>query len=333
MSEKKSYNYCLDFIKGIACMLVVFIHCQFPGLLGIGVRTIVRFCVPLFFMVSGYFCYNVNSKEHSSKKIKHIASITFYSSLFYLVFAGIRNWLFTAQSYNFAPSRFLIWAVFNSPIIIADQYWFLYALLGLRFLFGDISSLKVMRKFYIVISVVCVLYMTFESDLVSIDTIFRGYLIGRMIPSLIFFCTGFLLLDMNWNPKRVSKLYVIPLTLLFLFLPLFNGNCGIVANDYGRSYPIFVANAIMSSLLLFILSTKIPTTKFTQTISIGTIVVLGTHIPILHILDHLLPNIISFTFPFITIVVCYYIIILCEKYCPILLGKWRNIPFTKECCS
>ena len=290
---------------------------------------IYSFHMPALFIISGYLF-----KPHAWYKsvLSFVIPIIFFSLINLLVQLLIGEITFETIILPQIFFRIIHYRYgLGESLFIGD--WFLYALLGLRFLFGDISSLKVMRKFYIVISVVCVLYMTFESDLVSIDTIFRGYLIGRMIPSLIFFCTGFLLLDMNWNPKRVSKLYVIPLTLLFLFLPLFNGNCGIVANDYGRSYPIFVANAIMSSLLLFILSTKIPTTKFTQTISIGTIVVLGTHIPILHILDHLLPNIISFTFPFITIVVCYYIIILCEKYCPILLGKWRNIPFTKECCS
>lgn len=55
--EKKQYNYCLDFIKGIACIFVVFMHCEFPGVIGTAVQAISRFCVPFFFMVSGYFCF------------------------------------------------------------------------------------------------------------------------------------------------------------------------------------------------------------------------------------------------------------------------------------
>lgn len=53
----KQYNYCLDFVKGLACIFVVLMHCEFPGLLGTAVQAISRFCVPLFFMVSGYFCF------------------------------------------------------------------------------------------------------------------------------------------------------------------------------------------------------------------------------------------------------------------------------------
>lgn len=57
MKAKKQYNYCLDFIKGIACIFVVFMHCEFPGVLGTAVQAVSRFCVPFFFMVSGYFCF------------------------------------------------------------------------------------------------------------------------------------------------------------------------------------------------------------------------------------------------------------------------------------
>ena len=53
----KQYNFCIDFLKGIACIFVVFMHCEFPGLMGIAVQAISRFCVPFFFMVSGYYCF------------------------------------------------------------------------------------------------------------------------------------------------------------------------------------------------------------------------------------------------------------------------------------
>ena len=282
--------------------------------------------MPALFIISGYLF-----KPHAWYKtiLSFAVPITFFSVINLLVQLLLGEITFDAIVFPQLLLRIVHYRYgLGESLFIGD--WFLWALLGLRFLFGDISPLKVMRKYYIVIAVVCTLYMTFENNFVSIDTIFRGYLVGRMVPSLIFFCAGFYLFDRNWNPESVPNLYVIPLGLLFFILPLFNGCCGIVANDYGRSYLLFAANAILSSLLLFILSSKIRTTHFTETISKGTLVVLGTHMPILYILNHLLPNTISFTFPFITIVICYYIIVLCERFCPILLGKWRNITFTKK---
>jgi len=74
MSGMKQYNNCLDFIKGIACIFVVFMHCEFPGIMGIVVQTISRFCVPFFFMVSGYFCYqSVTVQRGGGNKLQPMA--------------------------------------------------------------------------------------------------------------------------------------------------------------------------------------------------------------------------------------------------------------------
>lgn len=127
----KQYNYALDYIKGIACIFVVWMHCEFPGVMGIVVQAVSRFSVPLFFMVSGYFCYNLGDDERLSrrKKIKHIAIITFISSLFYFCFVLIMQFAFHNQDFNITPYKLLIWAIFNLPVVIAHQYWFLFALL------------------------------------------------------------------------------------------------------------------------------------------------------------------------------------------------------------
>lgn len=285
--------------------------------------------MPALFIISGYLF-----KPHAWYKtiLSFAIPVTFFSIFNLLVQLFLGEATFDAVVFPQLLFRIVHYRYgLGESLFIGD--WFLWALFGLRFLFGDIKSLKGSRKYYIVFAVVCTLYMTFESYLVSIDTIFHGYLIGRMIPSLIFFSAGLFLSDRKWKPENFSILYAIPLTILFFLLPLFNGSCSIVANDYGYSYLIFVLNAISSSLLVFILSTKIPTTKFTKTISTGTLVVLGTHIPILHMLNHVLPNEISYLFPFITIIACYYIIVLCERFCPILLGKWKYISFTKNLIS
>lgn len=73
MTKQKQYNYCLDFIKGIACMFVVFMHCEFPGIFGTAVQAVSRFCVPFFFMVSGYFCFKPLAIDTELKSGKILA--------------------------------------------------------------------------------------------------------------------------------------------------------------------------------------------------------------------------------------------------------------------
>ena len=67
--EQKHYNYCLDFIKGLACIFVVLMHCEFPGVTGVAVQAISRFCVPFFFMVSGYFCFRPLLQQDGNKNV------------------------------------------------------------------------------------------------------------------------------------------------------------------------------------------------------------------------------------------------------------------------
>lgn len=111
----QQYNFCLDFIKGIACIFVVFMHCEFPGLMGTAVQAISRFCVPFFFMVSGYFCFHPLTQKFNSapeyaelgskwqivrKKVIHIAKITFYASLFYLTFVLLQQLFLHNQNFT-----------------------------------------------------------------------------------------------------------------------------------------------------------------------------------------------------------------------------------------
>ena len=89
---KKQQNERLNAVKCIACIAVVFMHCEFPGLLGTIVQTLSRFCVPFFFMISGYYCFYSNGIDDSDKlnhKIKHIGKITLNATIFYLIIASI----------------------------------------------------------------------------------------------------------------------------------------------------------------------------------------------------------------------------------------------------
>lgn len=84
IETKHQRNTCLDLIKGVACIFVVFMHCEFPGVFGIFVQSIARFCVPFFFMVSGYYCYRGDGDVDYGKKLRHIVWFTLAASLFYL---------------------------------------------------------------------------------------------------------------------------------------------------------------------------------------------------------------------------------------------------------
>jgi len=44
----KEKNEYLNVLKGIACIVVIFLHCPFPGIVGEGIIYGLRFSVPIF---------------------------------------------------------------------------------------------------------------------------------------------------------------------------------------------------------------------------------------------------------------------------------------------
>ena len=182
MPETKQYNYCLDFIKGIACICVVFMHCEFPGLLGTAVQAVSRFSVPLFFMVSGFFCCFVVSSsaeinQRMIKKIKHVGKITLYACLAYSLFDIVQYFGFGKNFFSWNAKSVFDMIVFNQPIIVAGQYWFLFALLYDYLLFAMILKFKMTRYvgFFVVLAIV--MYLVGAQGM---------HLLGHHIPNMFY---------------------------------------------------------------------------------------------------------------------------------------------------
>lgn len=189
----KRYNCYLDFIKGIACIFVVFMHCEFPGVMGTAVQAISRFCVPFFFMVSGYFCFRPLDQMSGTqmsvpanwggdnwhiikKKIIHVGNITICASLFYLVFQLLQS-LFLQIDFSINGLQIFNWIVFNTPRIIAGQYWFLFALLYAYIFYGILEKIGLRKFSYVFAAVMFVVYICLAQG---------AHLYGIKIPNMIY---------------------------------------------------------------------------------------------------------------------------------------------------
>lgn len=169
-------------------------HCEFPGTLGVAVQTISRFCVPFFFMVSGYFCFRPllrNANEQTTliaywggqnslfiwKKVKHIARIALYASLFYLVFVLLLQSYFHNQDFTFTKWSIIGWVIFNAPVVVAGQYWFLFALLYAYIFYWIMERLNLRMYAYILAAAMFVLYVILAQGV---------HLAGYGIPNMIY---------------------------------------------------------------------------------------------------------------------------------------------------
>lgn len=181
MIKASNYNSCIDFAKGIACIFVVFMHCEFPGRFGIIVQAISRFSVPFFFMVSGFFCYYPDADGLTDfryyRKLRHIGQIVLWSIFFYLIVALITSWINDNYSLSVTIRQVYNLLIFNAPFIIAGQLWFLFALLYDYLVFGLLWRIGRIKILYYFASIMIVLYFILAQG---------AYLAGYQIPNRIY---------------------------------------------------------------------------------------------------------------------------------------------------
>lgn len=138
MSETSRMNS-IDVIKGLACIAVVFIHYNFPGNLGIAVKSFCRFGVPVFFFVSGFFLfYKVGGEWDTVKlvrKIRHILSIALGAGIFYSVFTIVLNnltspaWDMKQYMVNIMGASDVVKFMLTNDPFEYSHLWFLLALI------------------------------------------------------------------------------------------------------------------------------------------------------------------------------------------------------------
>lgn len=78
-------NWKFDYLKGISCIIVVFLHCPIYGIIGDAFIYAIRFSVPLFFMITGYY---VQSKDDLwiSKKAFSLLRLLLITEFLYFVY-------------------------------------------------------------------------------------------------------------------------------------------------------------------------------------------------------------------------------------------------------
>ena len=123
-------NWQFDFLKGVSCIFVIFLHCPFPGTFGDLIIYACRFPVPIFFMITGYYCYH-KDKSWIKKKSIGILKMLVLTELFYGIWNCLRSFLSDSSSVNeylksldvvAHPLRILLFgSVFNGTL------WYLYA--------------------------------------------------------------------------------------------------------------------------------------------------------------------------------------------------------------
>lgn len=159
----KEKNNCLNFMKGIACILIVYLHMGFPEPVGSVISVISKMSVQLFFMISGYFAWYGSNDMGLKKipaKVKHTITMigwaVAFSTLYYLVVTSIKigpyeaicDWI----------SVIGLKGIFKLAVLTATSHipgwgvlWFLFSLLYCYIVYAVVLKLKWTRLAHIMI--------------------------------------------------------------------------------------------------------------------------------------------------------------------------------------
>lgn len=165
----KTRNKTLDMVKAICAYSVVLLHIRFPGTAGNIANVLARFAVPVFFMVSGYFCYRGDDTEfiRTGKKIRHVLTLILVAFPVCAMWELIQNYIDGDSQIKWLKSlvseehirQFLL---YNNSSPVKWHLWFLPALLYCYLMFAAVSRFRLYRLAYILIPVLLLLHFAME---------------------------------------------------------------------------------------------------------------------------------------------------------------------------
>lgn len=161
---KTSRNWKFDYIKGIACLIVVCLHCPLYGPIGDGIIYACRFSVPLFFMITGYYCES-KSNEWILRKTKELIIKTLIAEAFY----GVWKMFLALALDKLSLAEFVEYlSIVNNPLKVLffgsmfnGVFWYLYAAIWAYLLIILLRKTKLIYKnivcYILIVVMVCIL--------------------------------------------------------------------------------------------------------------------------------------------------------------------------------
>ncbi|NSK34286.1 acyltransferase [Blautia schinkii] len=197
----KTRNKTLDMVKAICAYSVVLLHIHFPGTAGNIANVLARFAVPVFFMVSGYFCYRGDDTEfiRTGKKIRHVLTLILVAFPVCAMWELIQNHIDGDSQSKWLESLFSgehirQFLLYNNSSQVKWHLWFLPALLYCYFLFAAVSRFRLYRPAYILIPVLLVIHFGMEEFSPYLGEHFRVMQFRNyLFTGFPFFMTGHLI--------------------------------------------------------------------------------------------------------------------------------------------
>lgn len=229
--------------------MVVFIHVIFSGKIGTVMETLARFAVPFFFLISGFYSYQIPPQK-IKKRIRNVLTLIVLAAVSYTLFnmvlllsTGDRNDI-SAYFSQYADFLTLVKLfAFNVPVC-SEYLWYLYAALYVYVIFYFATIFHVNDKVIFVISISAItLHVLLGEGL----AVFGMFLPGLIVRNFAVFGVPFFALGL-FVRKYQHKFYTVPNYVILLSLTM-----GILGSVFSRYYFGKKELYIGSLLILFAL--------------------------------------------------------------------------------
>lgn len=323
----------IDWMKTIGITLIVFGHFASPH----NVYAYV-FSVPLFFLISGFLSKREENHTVFWKKIWHNLIVPM------LIICTI-NYLYVCARHYISPNYLLYPdnpAVFIAKLLLGvhksvDTLWFVYTLVILKIILQYLPKPWQHCVLFAVCLATAYCINEYQLSLFGKPLYSTPCAITSVFVSYPFYMIGYWLRDFretfnNYRVHSVSACISLLVCALLVFI------CGYKHTSvflflcrYGDNIILFLLGGLAGSACVYIISkiiAQVSSAKvqsFCSLISQGTILILGFHMLIENELKIL--GYISFfescAFSILIVLLFVPIIMLCKKYAPIIMGKYR----------
>lgn len=165
MKNQRQINYFLNYLKGLACMGIVLVHCRFPQAPGAIITAFARSGIPFFFMLSGYYTFYADRETTlavTGRRIKKTVQLLAAAMLLYIAWrflpklfsGGITEaflWLKTAL---FQQQNIIDFLLLNVTDSVNGVLWYIPAALYVYLLFVILVKLRVSKKALYILAII-----------------------------------------------------------------------------------------------------------------------------------------------------------------------------------
>lgn len=147
MKNQRQTNYFLNYLKGLACMGIVLVHCRFPSVPGAVITAFARSGIPFFFMLSGYYTFYMDRETTlavTGRRIKKSFWLLMAAMLLYIAWrilpkllsGGITEVFLWLETSLFQKQIIIDFLLLNVTDSVNGVLWYIPAALYVYLLFG-----------------------------------------------------------------------------------------------------------------------------------------------------------------------------------------------------